>query len=99
MVNPLTLSNTASVNDGKQPLKSSGSAPKRQMDTHMPPTVPNACWTSKTRGLPRASSQNAIATLQPASIGKRNAVTTADSPFQSATPSGSSMDVPTRPRM
>ena len=95
---PLTLSNTASVNEGKLPLKYSGSAPKRQMATQMPPTVPNACWTSKTRGRPRASSQNAIATPQPANIGTRKAGTTAVSPFQSATPSGRSNDVPTRPR-
>ena len=98
VVNPLTLSNTASVNEGKYPLKYNGSAPKTQIATQMPPTVPNACWTSKTRGRPRAWSQNIVATPQPNSIGTRNTGTIAVSSFQIAMPSGSSSDVPTRPR-
>ena len=98
VVNPLTLSNTASVNVGKQLLKYSGSEPKRQMAIQMPPTVPNACCTSKTRGRRRDMTQNASATPQPDSIGTRKADTISVSPFQSATPSGNSSDVPTRPR-
>jgi hypothetical protein len=97
VVNPLTLSNIASVNDWNAPLKYSGMEPKTQIAIHRIPTTPNASCIPTTAGFPLTLNQKAAAKDHAQSIGRKNGRNIPLSPSATATASGSRSEVPAIP--